>query len=272
MLNRTFTLIADAQGSISAAPVETKGWWSRHWKKVVGIAAFAIGGPFGGMIGGLLNSGLFERGSEAGYSDSDGNATLSEYEASYLEDWFANVFMPKYEGFIKRGNIIFSTTDVNKQVELINLLNKELAITKEYLKWDNPKLTKLAEETRNSICTELIFEVEKIIFKTIEESTYDFLAENIEVKSTASLLSPIVSFGITFTAIATSYTIKLKENDQDLVANDSVDIDLGLNNQDTPKDVVDQVTQVVDSIPKVKTGLPWWVIALGAWAGYKILK
>lgn len=187
---------------------------------------------------------------EIGVLDDNGEITLSEIEASYLENWFTIIFSKKYEALLLKANQIYTSNDLKLQVQLLNELNNELAILKEYLKWDNPKLSILAIEQRNEVATELIEEVEHLMYKTIEESSIVFQPINVDVVSTPAMLYPIILMGNVFKAVATNYSLT--------------------ENETTP--IETEPNELITEENKSKTSLSLWTYLLGGAALYKIFK
>jgi hypothetical protein len=173
--------------------------------------------------------------------------TLSDLEASNVESWIVNVFFPKYEMLIRKGNDIFyGNLSLQDQVKGINEINNELAITKEYLKWDNPKLSVEAKKIRNEYCENLISVIEKIIFDIVSKHEKTFIASEVTVESTTSLLAPIVTLA-KFKAVATNYELEVSE-DEDVIENP------------------------VENIEKSFKYGSMWVWLLGGFVGWKLLK
>lgn len=264
LTNRTFA------GSVIQGAEETVGtttglgrWLRRNWRKALGVAVGLIGGPVGIILGPLLVTAIEEMLNGAiydiGIADADGNATISETEATVLESWFGNVFVPKYEILVKKANVIFTSTNVEEQVKLVNALNNELAVTKEYLNWENPKLSPLALETRNSICAELIYEIEKIIYQSIEKSPLEYIAENVGIVSTPTLLYPIYSIQ-QFKAVATNYTLGQLQ---------TIDTVETLEVEDHTETLEDTIIETTTETKKA--GFSWWWLVAG-FVGYKVLK
>jgi hypothetical protein len=203
------------QGTADAAESPKRSWFGRNWRKIVGGVVGLIGGPVGVILGPLLMEAIEEmlNGAIAGEEILPYDEILdvqSEYEYNIMENWLYNLFIPKYSLMVKKANLIFTTTDSQEQVKLINELNNELAVVKEFLNQEQPKLSQESIDARNSICRELIYEVEKIIFQSIDKSPYEFIAENIEVISSSNLLSPIYYYNQAFKAVATNYTLGSK--------------------------------------------------------------
>ena len=190
------------------------------------------------------------RGIEIGGVDYDGNASLSDAESAVIESWFTNSFAPKYSDLLIKANKIYNTTNLKLQVVLLNELNIELAVLKEYLNWDNPKLSSLAISQRNDLASELIGQIEHLTFKTIDESPVVFNPLKVEVESTPAMLFPIITLQ-KFKAVATNYTIL--ESEEDL----------------TP--VNDEPTETKEENKKANA-LPWWAYLIGGAVVYKIFK
>lgn len=187
-----------------ATAPKKRSFFGRLWRGAVKAAIGLIPGDFAEEILEAFNID-FNR-DEVYEIDESGNLFLSDVENAAIENWLVNSFAPKYKAMLEKGNQLFATTDANLQITLINQLNNELAVLKEYLKWDNPKLSPGAEEKRNEVVTELIEEIEHLIYKTIEAAPTEYIAENVTVESSTPLLFPIISY-IRFQATATNYRL-----------------------------------------------------------------
>lgn len=201
-LNRA-TSIGGAVLQGATAP-KKRSFFGRLWRGAVKLAIGIIPGDFAEEILEAFNVDLNRV--EVYDIDDSGNLLLSDVENAAIENWLVNSFAPKYKAMLEKGNQLFATTDANLQISLINQLNNELAVLKEYLKWDNPKLSPGAEEKRNEVVTELIEEIEHLIYKTIDAAETEYIAENVTVESSTPLLFPIISY-IRFQATATNYRL-----------------------------------------------------------------
>jgi hypothetical protein len=245
-------------GLIQGATKPKRSFFGRLWRGIVRGAIKSLPGEFAEEI--LKDFGVsvedISRGIQFNGYDTDGNIILSDLENAVIENWLNTSFIPKYKALILKGNLVFSTTNLQKQVDLINEMNNELAVLKEYLNWDNPKLSVEAEKLRNEFVADLILEIEHLIYKSIEASPVDFLPFENKILSTPQMLLPIISY-VKFEAVATNYLLS-----------DTAPVDL--NPIENP--INEQITEPIATEKSKTSALPWWLWLIGGTAVYRLLK
>lgn len=245
-------------GLIQGATKPKRSFFGRLWRSVARAAIKSIPGEFAEEILSEFGVEIYEisRGIEFNGYDTDGNIILSDLENATIENWLNTSFIPKYKALILKGNSIFSTKNLQQQVDLINEMNNELAVLKEYLNWDNPKLSVEAEKLRNEFVADLILEIEHLIFKTIEASPVSFLPFENKILSTPQMLLPIISY-VRFEAVATNYLLS-----------DEAPVELDpINNP-----INEIITEPIASEKTKTSAMPWWVWLVGGTVVYRLLK
>lgn len=224
-LNKAITIGEGVVQGATGEPRPTKcNWFCRNVSSPLKRLISNSGLDFGGLLSAAIDWFGTLR---TDYALEEFTEDITPSEAEHFEYWFPNVFFPKYERMMIKGDQIFKTTDAITQIKLINELNKELATTRAFLNWDNPKLSIIAETQRNQYCSLLISEIEKIIFDSLEASPNEYLATNVTFKSSPILLMPIVSH-VVFDVTATEYSIS--ETIQNPNQTDPIDSSIGSEN------------------------------------------
>lgn len=232
-------------GLVQGATKPERSFFGRLWRGAVRVAIQAIPGELAEALLEAFGASIDEISRGSIYVAEDGTALISDVENIAIENWITRSFAPKYKAMVEKATVLMQTTNAQLQLKLINEINNELAIVKEYLNWDNPKLSQEAQKQRNELVTELIGHLEHIIFKAIEASPVEYIAENKAIESTADLLFPIVSF-VKFQATATNYTLG-----NAIVPTDSAPVDMSGENQPKPTNEAPKNPQSSNSLLKL---------------------
>ena len=183
-----------------------------------------------------------------------------------IDQFLSNQFATKYKEMVIKADNVFNAKSGVIQVKLLNELNNELAAVKEYLAWDSPKISEQAQKLRNDFCNEMIYIIEHILFKSVDQSTVEYVAYDSLVTVTQDLVTPLPHASrMDLKTIATNYKIA-NVNDY-TVGNIPREFE-----QDLPKEVKENIETITDTTEKSKSGFNWWLVAIAGFVGYKILK
>lgn len=252
-LNRSTNIGLSNQGA-GGAP--KRSFFGRLWRSVVETA---VGGPIYDLLQELDgDSGFFDKPT---VPVLDVNPLISDAENSSIEQFLATHFADKIKILLAKLEKIASIQINALQLKLINDLNNELASVRIFLYYENSGLSSEAQKHRNEFCEEIIFQMEKKIFKAIENSNDNYLAYDYMFKASSDFFKPLkTSKSLTVTATNYKTDKPVKED------NPRVILPIDYTDEIKPQPVATEIAT------KNKSGINWIFLAIAGFVGYKILK